>query len=61
MLITTHETAKESPKEVSAPEGINSDKDSTNNDQNKELPPPGPFTLSIQKLDFIRALMHIVS
>ena len=36
MLITTHETAKESPKEVPAPGGINSDKDSTNNDQDNE-------------------------
>ena len=37
MLITTHKTDKESPKEVPAPGGIDSDKDSTNNDQdNKE-------------------------
>ena len=36
MLITTHETSKESPKEVPAPGGINSDKDSTNNDQHNE-------------------------
>ena len=36
MLIPTHETAKESPKEVPAPGGINSDKDSTNNDQENE-------------------------
>ena len=36
MLIKTHETAKESQKEVPAPGGINSDKDSTNNDQDIE-------------------------
>ena len=36
MLITTHETAKKSPKEVPAPGGINSDKDSKNNDQHIE-------------------------
>ena len=36
MLITTHETAKESPKEVPVPRGINSDKDSINIDQNNE-------------------------
>ena len=36
MLITTHKTDKESPKEVPAPEGIDSDKDSTNNDQDNE-------------------------
>ena len=36
MFITTHETAKESPKEVPAPGGIYSDKDSTNNDQGNE-------------------------
>ena len=39
MLITTHETANESLKEVPVPRGINSDKDSTNNDQNKEENP----------------------
>ena len=36
MLITKHETAKESPKEVPAPGGIHSDKDSINNDQDNE-------------------------
>ena len=36
MLIKTRETAKESPKEVPAPGGINSDKGSTNNDQDNE-------------------------
>ena len=35
-MITTHETAEESPKEVPAPGGIDSDKDSTNNDQDNE-------------------------
>ena len=39
MLITSHETANESPKEVPVPRGINSVKDSTNNDQNKEENP----------------------
>ena len=36
MKWSTHETAKESPKEVPAPVGIDSDKDSTNNDQDNE-------------------------
>ena len=35
-LVTTHETAKESLKEVLAPRGINSDKDSSNNNQDNE-------------------------
>ena len=35
MLITKHEK-KESPKEVPAPGGIHSDKDSINNDQDNE-------------------------
>ena len=39
MFIKTHETAKESQKEVPAPGGINSDKDSTNNDQDNEKNP----------------------